>query len=381
MIDTKIKEKKDCVGCYACENICPINCISMINDEEGFWYPNVDYDKCVKCGKCINACPTVNYKTVENEPFAYACINKNESIRLESSSGGIFTLIAEEIIDNGGIVFGAEFNESFEVVHGYIDSKEEIKKFRGSKYVQSKIGDKYKLVKVILESGKEVLFTGTPCQIAGLKAFLGKSYKNLFCMDIICHGVPSPKVLRKYVEYRQKMANSSVQRINFRLKDESWKGYSVSFQFENNTEYRKNYKQDLYMKAFLKDVCLRPSCYDCKFKTLHRESDITLADFWGIQNILPDMDDDKGTSLIFINSMAGQAMFEKIKDKIIFKEVDINDAVKYNPSAIRSVKLNPKRNEFFSEIEDEPIDQLIKKYCADSMLIMIKRKLYALFKK
>lgn len=374
LIDTIIK-KKDCVGCYACENICPINCVSMTTDEEGFWYPRVNNSKCVRCRKCIEACPTVNNKTIKNEPVAYACINKNEVIRLESSSGGIFTLIAEEIIDNNGIVFGAEFNEKFEVVHGYIDSKEDIKKFRGSKYVQSKIGDTYTQAKQLLNSGKEVLFTGTPCQIAGLKAFLGKHYKNLLCVDFICHGVPSPKVWERYVEYRKKIAKSSVQRIAFRQKNEGWKRFSVLFLFKNGTEYRKNFRQDLYMKAFLKDICLRPSCYDCKFKTLHRDSDITLADFWGIEKILPDMDDDKGTSLIFINSKAGQTMFDKIKDKMFFKEVDIKEAIKYNVSAIRSVNLNPKRNEFFSKIDDEPIDRLIKKCCKEKLRIRLIGKI------
>lgn len=381
MIDTKIKAKKNCVGCYACENICPVNCISMISDEEGFWYPKVDNNKCIKCGKCVNVCPTINYETVKNEPVAYACMNKDESIRLESSSGGIFTLIAEQIVEEGGTVFGAGFDENFEVVHSCVDNKEEIKRFRGSKYVQSRIGDSYKKVKKELESGKEVLFTGTPCQISGLKNFLGKSYKNLFCIDIICHGVPSPAVWKKYIGYREKMAGSPAKRIAFRRKDEGWKRFSVSFQFENNTEYRQNFREDLYMKAFLKDICLRPSCYDCKFKSLHRQSDITLADFWGVQNILPDMDDDKGTSLIFINSIAGQAMFEKIKNKIIFEKVDINEAIKHNSSAVKSVNLNPRRNEFFSKINDEPIDELIRKYCSDNTITIVKKKLYVVLKK
>jgi len=177
------------------------------------------------------------------------------------------------------------------------------------------------------------------------------------------------------------MAGSPAKRIAFRRKDEGWKRYSVSFQFDNNTEYRQNLREDLYMKAFLKDICLRPSCYDCKFKSLHRQSDITLADFWGVQNILPDMDDDKGTSLIFINSIAGQAMFEKTKNKIMFEKVDINEAIKYNPSAIKSVNLNPRRNEFFSKINDEPIDELIRKYCSDNTITIVKKKLYAVLKK
>lgn len=332
MIDTKIKEKKGCTGCYACANICPdsVNCISMVEDEEGFWYPKVDYNRCIECGLCIDVCPVLNYRVVENALTAYACINKDEQVRLESSSGGLFSVLSEQVIEDGGVVFGAVFGEKFDVVHSYAETREEIGKFRGSKYVQSKIGDAYRQAKSILESGRKVLFTGTPCQIAGLKSFLRKSCDNLLCVDVICHGVPSPKVWKRYIEYREEKAKSLTQRISFRLKDEGWKRYSVSFLFKNDTEYRQNFNNDLYMRAFLRNACLRPSCYECKFKSLHPQSDMTLADFWGIQNIASEMDDDKGISLLFINSEVGKEMFNKIRNEIIYKEVDINEAVKYN---------------------------------------------------
>lgn len=370
----KINDKKDCMGCHACSNICPQNCISMKIDTEGFWYPEVNNEKCIKCGLCIKVCPIINNTQVVNKPSAYACINKDDSIRLESSSGGIFTLAAEQVIADGGVVFGAGFNEKFEVEHSYVETKEELAKFRGSKYVQSRIGATYKQAKEFLKLGRLVLFTGTPCQIGGLKSFLGQSYDNLICIDIICHGVPSPDVWKKYIEYREEKAGSPAKRIAFRRKDEGWKRYSVSFLFKNDTEYRKTLDKDLYMRAFLKDVCLRPSCYECQFKTLHRQSDITLADFWGIQNILPEMDDDKGTSLIFINSDVGQAVIEKLRDKVLSEKVDINEAVKYNSAAIKSVNFNSKRESFFKELDKLPFDRLVKKYCKDNVLIIIKRK-------
>lgn len=380
MIDKEIKEKKECMGCHACSNICPKNCISMDKDKDWFWYPNVDYNKCIKCGKCIKVCPIINKAKVDNNPKAYACINNDEEVRLKSSSGGIFSLIAEQFIDSGGVVFGAEFDDEFRVLHNYIEKINDIGKLRGSKYVQSWIGDMYSQVKHFLKQGRDVLFTGTPCQIGGLKSYLDKSYDNLFCIDIICHGVPSPKVWDKYIDFRNKKAVSSPRRISFRMKSEGWKRFSVSFFFKNNKEYRKKYQDDLYMNAFLKNVCLRPSCYACGFKSLHRQSDITLADFWGIQNILPEMDDDKGTSLIFVNSDKGQKILEKIKNKMIYEEVDVNQAVVYNSAMIKSVEYNDKRDDFLRELDLLEFDVLVKKHCTDELIVRIKKKTISIVK-
>ena len=293
---------------------------------------------------------------------------------MESSSGGVFTLIGEQVIAEGGIVIGAEFNIDFNVEHNFVEKIEDLDRLRGSKYVQSRIGSTYVQVRDFLKQGKKVLFTGTPCQIGGLKSFLGQPYENLRCVDIVCHGVPSPYIWKKYVDFREKIASSSAQRIAFRRKNEGWKRFSVSFLFKNNTEYREPLNKDLYMKAFLNDVCLRPSCYACEFKTLQRQSDITLADFWGIQNMLPEMDDDKGTSLIFINSETGHALFKEIKDKMIYREVDINQAIIYNPAAIKSANYNSKRESFLKELDLLTFDKLVKKYCTDGIMVRIKRK-------
>lgn len=385
MIDLEIKEKQNCTGCYACYNICPKSCLAMNSDNEGFWYPKVDNKNCIQCKKCIKVCPIINKTTVYNEPFSYACYNKDNNIRFESSSGGIFTLVAEEIIKNGGVVFGAGFDGDFNVKHSYVETIEELHRFRGSKYVQSSIGDAYKQSESFLKQGRLVLFSGTPCQIGGLKSYLGTEYSNLFCIDIVCHGVPSPKVWKKYVSFRVNKSGTPIQNITFRLKNKGWKRYSVSFRFKNSREYCETFYKDLFMRAFLKDICLRPSCYQCKFKTLHRQSDITLADFWGIQNIFPEMDDDKGISLIFVNNTKGQIMFEEIKNKIIFKEVDIKQAVKYNPSAIKSADYNSNRNNFFEKLDELPFDVLIKKFCNDGIFErsknLPKRAAYVMLKK
>lgn len=368
-----ITKKQNCTGCHACANICPKKCITMENDSEGFLYPKVDMDSCTDCGLCEKACPLLHKETVENEPQAYACYNKDEKIRLESSSGGLFTLIAEQIIDKGGVVFGVGLDKDLEAAHSYVETKEQLREFRGAKYVQSKIGETYKTVRCFLKQGRQVFFAGTPCQIAGLKSYLQQAYDNLFCVDIICHGVPSQKVWQKYVAYHENRVGSQVQNVYFRHKNKGWKRFSMSLIFKNDTQYTETLDKDLYMQAFLKNTCLRPSCYSCNFKTLHRQSDITLADFWGIQNLLPKMDDDKGTSLLLINSLKGKAMFDSIKDCILAQMVDINRAIRDNSVAIKSVEQNSKREKFFDELDWISFDRLVKKYCSDSMGVKIKR--------
>lgn len=375
-----ITKKENCTGCYACENVCPKGCITMESDPEGFWYPKVDMEKCNNCGLCERVCPIIHKKEEKNSPRTYACYNKNQKIRMESSSGGIFNLIAEQILDNDGVIFGARFDEKFNVIHDYLETKEELEAFRGSKYVQSRIGDTYKQAKGFLKQGRQVLFTGTPCQIGGLKSYLQKDYDNLFCVDIVCHGVPSPKVWQKYISYQEDCYASFPWRITFRRKDRGWKRYSVSLLFNNDTEYLKSYKEDLYMKAFLKNVCLRPSCYACNFKTLHRESDITLADFWGIQNILPELDNDKGTSLIFVNSMKGKRLFNKIQNQVVYQEVDIEKAVSYNPSAIKSSEMNSKREAFFNDLDQLSLGKLVNKYCSEDILTKVKGEIKSIMR-
>ncbi len=371
----KITEKHNCTGCHGCLNICPKQCITMEVDKEGFLYPKVDLDSCVDCRLCEKVCPVLNKLKVDNEPRAYACYNKNEQIRLESSSGGIFTLIAEQVINDGGVVFGVGLDKDLTALHSYVETKEQLKAFRGSKYVQSKIGETYKRAEDFLKQNRDVLFTGTPCQIAGLKAYLQKDYDNLFCIDIICHGVPSPKVWEKYLAYHEKRVDAKAQGANFRHKNKGWNKFSMALEFDDENEYIQTLDKDLYMQAFLKDTCLRPSCHKCNFKTLHRQSDITLADFWGIQKVLPKMDDDKGTSLILINSNKGKEVFGCLKDSILFEEVDLNKAVSYNPAAFKSASENPNRDGFFADLDKLSFDKLVDKYCSESISVTAKRKI------
>ena len=379
----EVTDKKLCSGCHACYSVCPKRCISMKADSEGFCYPNIDESKCIDCGMCKRVCPILN-KHIGSRGQAYACINKDENIRMRSSSGGVFTLIAEYVINCGGVVFGAAFDDELNVCHTDIKSSEGLEKLRGSKYLQSKIGDTYKKAKEYLIKGRTVLFTGTPCQISGLKTYLGKDYDNLITQDLICHGAPSPKVWKKYLEYLSRIKNKKTDKNykpEFRDKSTGWVRYSMSVFFEPNERYTQRIGDNLYMKAFLNDLILRPSCYNCHSKSLERESDITLADFWGIEKLLPEMFDDKGTSLVFINSLKGQKIFESISDKMIYKAADIDEAVKYNPAAYKSCAMNKKRDKFMSEINAENFDKIVKKYtkqnlfkkCLVKFKIIIKR--------
>ena len=376
MID--IKEKDKCCGCYACYNICPKNAIEMKVDEKGFKYPYIDKEKCVSCGLCERVCPILNKSKINNEPKAYACINKNDHIRSESSSGGIFTLLAENILSKSGVVFGAAFDEDINVKHYMIEKQEDLYKFRGSKYVQSQIGDAYKLAKSKLDEDKYVLFTGTPCQIEGLKSYLRKNYDKLYTQDIVCHGVPSPLVWDKYKKNIENKYKDRIVEFNFRNKEKSWKSYDLSIKFASGKNIDEKASNNLYMKAFLKDICLRDSCYNCTFKSMNRISDITLADFWGIQKVKPDFDDDKGTSLVVINSEKGKELFESIKSNIRYEEVNIHEAIKYNPSMITSVSLPNTRENFFKDINNMDIESAIKKNLPKEKLnvkVKIKRSI------
>ncbi len=379
----EIKEKSKCSGCQACYNICPKNAIEMIEDEKGFKYPNVSNEKCINCGLCNKVCPIINNKKITNNPKAYACINKNEGIRMQSTSGGIFTLLATAIINKNGVVFGASFDEMFGVHHTYSETLEGIQKFRGSKYLQSDINDTYQEVKEFLKNDRYVLFTGTPCQIEGLINFLGREYEKLYLQDIICHGVPSPKVWKLYKECREKQFDAKLDKMSFRDKSaEGWNRYHVKMNFKNNKSYDMIHNTDIYMKAFLKHLSLRESCTDCKFKKKNRLSDITLADFWGIKNIKPDMNDEKGTSLVIVNSKKGQELLDEIKDYMKYEEVDFETAIKGNPSFTKVSEPNKKSNQFFKELKDINFEELIKRYAPEPTFIQkCSRKLKRIIKK
>ncbi len=379
----KIEEAYKCSGCHACAVKCPNKCIEMKCDKDGFKYPIVNKIDCIHCGLCIKICPILNkeHENVDNEPSTYAAYNINDEIRLKSSSGGIFTLLANEIINQNGVVFGAKFDNQFKVVHSGSSEVEEVDAFRGSKYVQSDIGTTFLEAKTFLEQKRKVLFTGTPCQIAGLYSFLGNNHENLYTQDIICHGVPSPYLWYKYLSHRKRYINDEITAISFRNKDEGWRKFNLCIKNNSQIMYKKNNQNDPMIKAFLNDLCLRPSCYNCSFKGIHRQSDITLADFWGIENVTQELNDDKGVSLVMINSKKGKELLSQINNSIISVETDLSKSLQYNKTATISVLKPEKREQFLNDITEDNFDDCVFMYTRKTIMSRIKNKIHLIRKR
>lgn len=400
-----IKEKQDCCGCNACVLRCPKHCITMQVDNEGFLYPIVDEDSCIKCGLCEKVCPIINSDTPQQPLKVYAAYNKDEEIRLQSSSGGIFTLLAEEIIKNGGVVFGVKFNNLWMPEFGYAETLDELTPFRGSKYVQAFVGKAYQQAEEFLKIGRLVLFSGTPCQIAALKKYLSRDYENLFTIDLICHGVPSPKVWSMYLQEtcsdlmntnRDDKRNrclvaseryiSNIESISFRSKISGWKQYSFSLRMYspscNNGDsvvFNETVDKNIFMGLMLSHLCLRPSCHDCRCKEGRSHSDITIADFWGIEKYNHELDDNKGVSAVLANTVKGQQLFEQTNCR--FYEQTFEQITTEVTTFYRSVQAHPHRGKFFSNINRYSLKKLLHKYTRDNNLSSIfKRYLKKMFR-
>lgn len=401
----QIEEKKNCCGCNACVQVCPRQCIAMQEDNEGFLYPHVDEEICINCHLCEKVCPALNQSKPREPLKVYAAINKDEKIRMESSSGGIFTALAERIIDESGVVFGACFDNKWDVVHDYVETKEELRRFRGSKYVQSRIEDNYRKVESFLKAGRKVLFTGTPCQIAGLKLLLGKSYDNLLAVDFVCHGVPSPGVWRRYL--KEEIARQCdrkntvlprpihekdvrVDNISFRNKTLGWKKYSFALDLSTTNGSgekfsfcsRMSLNENIYLKGFLANLYLRPSCYKCPIKYGKSGSNLTLGDFWGLQSVMPELDDDKGMTALLVNDTHGKDWVDNVE--IDLWETNYESVLKGNPSLEKSVSIPKNRKRFF-KLPDLSIEYRIRKCLRPSVKQQIKsflrKALYIALKK
>ena len=349
-----------CTGCGVCADACPNNCITIQYDSFGFLKSNIDSEKCVNCKICTTVCPA-NHPNNENEIFeAYKARRRESSLLLESSSGGIASLISETVIKDGGVVAGCAFDDNLVLRHSIEDKLSELEKFKGSKYVQSYVVGIYKTLKEKLNSGKTAVFIGTPCQVSALKNYLGKDYENLITQDIIYHGVPSDKLWHSYIESLEKPIASG--NVSFRNKQNGWKNYSLYIPLENGERIIQSAHDNPFTKAFHNNLSLRKSCYGCHFKHKTRQSDITLADFWGIKFVLPDMNDDKGTSLVVVNSKKGAKVFESVKDNMRIRQVDFNTAVSYNTSMYRSSPRPENREAFLESVNTMGFRAAAKKY-------------------
>lgn len=370
----KLNNKAFCCGCAACANACPKGAISMQPDEEGFLYPQVDPAACVNCGLCEKVCPVLHSPVLKDAPSAYAAKINDTDILAKSSSGGMFSALALPILKQGGVVFGAGFDKDWNVCHQYAETEQDLDKLRRSKYVQSNIGTTFRQAKQFLDMGRPVLFTGTPCQIAGLKNYLGKEYENLFTADIICHGVPSPAVWRKFVQ--ESFPHSTIQAIDFRDKTFAWNASYLSVtahgvKFPALPGYLRLVKKlffarqgrlfrSLYHLVFyISNLYERPSCHECHFKGANRSADFTLGDLWGVQQICADFYDKRGVSVLFVNTRKGERVFGEIKNSLVYQTVPLQSVVQYNPYYATSVPKHPKRAEFFARYRKEPLKQLI----------------------
>lgn len=357
----QVSKKQDCCGCSACVQRCPRHCISMKEDAEGFLYPDVDMTQCIDCGICEKVCPWLNLHEKSKIQDVLGAKNIDRKERMESSSGGVFIALAKKVIENGGVVFGAVFNECWEVVHTYAENLKDVKSMMGSKYMQSRMENSYREAKGFLKRGRTVLFTGCPCQITGLHNYLGKEYHNLISVDFLCHGVPSPGVWRKYLtevstSFPKEINGISldfstkITGIDFRNKQQSgWKNFYLTITgLSNGTEkvlLSDKHKNNPFMKGFLGDLYLRPSCYNCKCKNGASHSDLTIADFWGINSIMPDFDDDKGVSLVLVNTDKGRNVLALCDLEI--RKSTLDDARRFNGGFKETVIIPPKRDAFF----------------------------------
>lgn len=382
-----IDKKENCCGCGACAQKCPQHCISLIEDTEGFLYPNVDINACINCNLCEKVCPIINQNS-EREPLnVVGALNNNDSQRTNSSSGGVFILLAKHVLNNGGFVAGAVFDERWEVKHCISQNIDDVYKMMGSKYVQSRTEDTYEKTRALLKQGVLVLYSGSPCQIAGLKRYLQKEYENLITVDFICHGVPSPLVWRDYLKesdikniiysalgIRKKkckiLESPLINNIEFRNKTlRGWINYSLLINGDSKILVSDKCHDNIYMKAFLDNLILRPSCYDCPAKLLKSGSDITLADFWSVEKILPQWkNDDKGTSLLLINTEKGNNILNAINNHIHMNCVSLDSVKQYNSAITESASLHQYRDSFFKEYASGKfsVNYLIVKSCYNS---------------
>ena len=363
-----IKRQEECCGCSACVDICGNKTIELKTDVEGFWYPAVNHELCSNCGLCEETCPQLHVDELRNgrkkDPIVYAAYHKDYELRRESTSGGLFSALANEMYDRGGYVGGAVYTEDFAARHIVSKNREDIVRIRGSKYFQSDMTGLFKQIEERLIEGEKVLVCGTPCQMAGLRLYLRKEYEKLITVDFICLGINSPKIFRKYLESVERQYGAKVISVQAKNKDLGWRSLAIKAIFSNGRTYLREGRNDDFVRGFIEAHCYcRPVCYECKYKGFPRISDITLGDFWGIENVERAMDDNMGTSAVLLSTQKGIAYFESIKDKIVSKEVTLPDVLPGNPAVTTSVALPEiDRCQYYKDVDTLAFDAVAKKY-------------------
>lgn len=378
----EILENKKCTGCGVCSNGCPKKAIQMVEDYTGFKYPVVDNSKCINCYLCKKLCPILNVPKENNyeKPKVYACWSKDKKNREISTSGGIFTEVGKYVINNGGKVVGAAYDKNNLVIHRIATSLEELEELRQSKYIQSDSNSIYSDTKNILENGEEILFCGSPCQIAGLKNFLGKDYERLITVEFICRGMNSPKAYKSWLHEIENVENKKVKKVWFKYKINGWKKSPrcTRVDFTDNTYKVYDGEDNKFMKGYLgPNLYIRESCGDCKFNGISRQADITLADFWGIDS---NLDDDKGTSMVLLNSNKGEKYFEKIRERIVFFERTLEEVKKGNDCFDNSVVINKKSKEFLGKIDNINFSEMVEQYSKDTIITKVKKMIKRIIK-
>lgn len=362
----QICEINKCTGCMACMVSCPTKAISVGVDKKGFYVPCVDENTCINCGKCQKICPSNHQpEKSHNEPTVYAAWNKDEGIRKSSTSGGIFTNIASLVIRKGGSVCGVSMDNDNIARHIMTENMEDIAKLRMSKYVQSSTENIYSSVKKKLDSGGIVLFTGTPCQVGGLKKYLGKDYEQLITMDIVCHGVPSPKAFSDYLSGIEKKNKSRVVSVKFRYKKPGWTNFSMKIDFENGRTYCQECHKDPYLAAFLSDYLTRDCCHDCQYTSVERVSDITAADFWSyVSHSKEQRNNEKGISLVLVNTEKGKKVFDEIKSDYFCYERTIDEAKRGNRCLSRPYMPAKNKDDFWNDyLQTGDFFKSVKRFC------------------
>lgn len=369
-----------CTGCAACSASCPRKAIKMAESTEGFLYPEINEEKCVDCQLCVKVCPIgkgCNSKDDDEVKF-YAAKNKNDEIRMDSASGGIFSILAQIVMEDNGVVYGAGFDKDLNVRHIRIDNVVDLGKLRGSKYVQSDIQNIYSLLKEDVKSGRKVLFSGTPCQIAGIRRFIGNADNLLLC-DIVCHGVPSPSVYRNFINWFEKKENNSISRIVFRDKEVGWQKQKWKVIFENGKEEKDSKRLNVYKTIFYDHIALRRSCHHCEYTNVNRVGDITIGDFWGVEKTMPDFVDEKGISLIIVNTEKGKDIFESVRLR-----AEVRETIKENclqPQLKYPTQKSKYRESFLQNNKRNGFNYAINKYLIISKLGRVKRKCLQLLRR